>query len=681
MTEIRKIHNMNEVIMQNIEKKYRKQILYGVLLALGMVVLFLLVYKAQIEPHAGDVIVSTVMSEHKTTSEVIMSAEAPIVSEVFVCKVPKLKQIRIACKGKNISEDASLLMTLTEIDTGKVHYKKEVSVKKIISTKSAKVRMKMKKSIKDSEGKIFILSWQLLNPGDTVLTIKGNYKPGIVHSFNGIPDNKTNIIYNMRYSKCKELFVLYIALCIALLILAEVSYVLIVVKKKTIVQFYIPIALILGMIFNAVIVLHGVPDEPGHVDTAYKYSNQMLFVEDTGIPGTIYKRQCDVELQDMLANGVETNSYYQMLEHTFEKPSSEDLIAVQYTDSSNLVPGIIYYPAALGISIGRLLGLSAFVTLCLGRMMNLLVFVLLTWCAIRTIPFGKNMLGWLGMLPIAMQQGASVSYDPVINGLIILFIALCFSLSKKAHIRKLEWCLLAVLVVLVAMSKSGAYLPVLLLVLLLLGRQGEKRIQLDFKKVLLLIAGCILIAAVLAFKFMPTIQSLFFEDVRLGSNGEESLYTLSYILKHPLSTLYMYWNTFMHSSATHLRGLLGGMLGWLDIKVNWVLLIIILIGGLLLVNVEGERYEGTKRQRILMVVAIVGSVVIIMLSMLLAWTPIESTRITGLQGRYYYALAPMMLLLTSNHMISVNKEQCSKIWMTMLVTEVLIVLQVVATVL
>ena len=136
----------------------------------------------------------------------------------------------------------------------------------------------------------------------------------------------------------------------------------------------------------------GVPDEPGHLDTAYKYSNKILFVEDTGNPGTIYKRRCDVEMSDMLANGLESNSYFQLMTDTFHRAEDTELMEVGYVDSTNLVPGIVYIPSALGISLGRILGLSAMFTLQMARVFNLICFVLLAWAAVRMIPFGKNVL-------------------------------------------------------------------------------------------------------------------------------------------------------------------------------------------------------------------------------------------------------------------------------------------------
>ena len=54
--------------------------------------------------------------------------------------------------------------------------------------------------------------------------------------------------------------------------------------------------------------------------------------------------------------------------------------------------------------------------------------------------------------------------------------------------------------------------------------------------------------------------------------------------------------------------------------------------------------------------------------------------IQGLQGRYFLPLAFPLFCLTANRMVLVRKNQGACIWMTMMATEVLLVLQVAAMV-
>ena len=166
-------------------------------------------------------------------------------------------------------------------------------------------------------------------------------------SFNDNPADHSNVIYSLSYSDNSFMSLFYAILCAALLLLAALASYLIIIRRQTIQQFFVPLALLLGLIFQCLVTVHGVPDESTHLDTAYKYSNQILFVQSTDTPGTIYKRECDARLSEMLANGLESNSYYQLLYHTFERPSDTQMVQVSYIDGTNLVPGIVYLPAAL----------------------------------------------------------------------------------------------------------------------------------------------------------------------------------------------------------------------------------------------------------------------------------------------------------------------------------------------
>ena len=609
--------------------KKNRQLFYGIALLCILSIVCMLVYKAQIRDKLDKAVHGTLMSEHKDNGTIYINGDSPVLTEMFICRVPELKQLRIQCKGEKTDAGAVLVMTLTDADSGKEYYHKEEKVSELVQGKNAvMIAMKLKKKLSDSEGEQLILSWELLSPGQTQLAITANVKPGMVVACNGQQDNKSNVIYDWKYADCRELKSMYALLCAALLLMGMVGYNLIIVRKLPADKFYLPIALILGLIFQVLIPVHGVPDEPGHMDTAYKYSNKLLFVEDTGVPGTIYKRQCDIEMGDLLANGVESNSYYMLKYHTFERPDNTELKAVNYVDSSNLVPGIVFLPGAIGISIGRILGLSALFTLQLGRICNLIFFVLVCSMAIRRIPYGKNLLALLGLLPIAMQQGASASYDAVINGIIFLFIAECFRLAEMEHRTGTDWILLIISGILAVLLKGGVYAPVLLTLALLRNGKGKA----------------------------------------------------AWIVRHPVKLVYLYWNTFMKRGDNYLRGLLGGKLSWLDIEIKWIFLVVLLVGLLLMVNVKGDKFPKTKKRCGLIVAAGGIPVLLIILSMVFAYTKAGAAAVGGVQGRYFLAVAPLLFLPFTTDMVEVSDQQCRRIWMTMLVTEIIIVLQVVVLV-
>lgn len=659
----------------------KNQIIGGLVLVLFLCAIFTLIYKAQLEDSFDKNVNCTLMWEHKQNNAIELSAEKTSLTQVFTCTVPDLKLLTIECNGKKIDANTYIELSLTEPGTGKEYYYKKAKLRSVAKTGKKKIKMKMDKSIQDSENKQFILNVSLIDAGESRVRVTANYKAGIVTSVDGVQDNKTNIIYSMQYSNTKQLKSLYGMICVELLLLALLSYYLIIVCRKSVEQFYVPLALLMGFIFQAVVVVHGVPDEPWHMDTAYKLSNKLLFVEDTDEPGYLMKRQCDVIMSDMLANGVESNSYYQVLNHTLEIPDDTGLVKVAYTDSSNIVPDYIFLPTAIGISIGRLLGLSAMLTLQLGRICNLIVFVLLTWLAIRKIPYGKNVLGAIGMLPIALQQGASASYDAMINGILFLFIASCLQLLEKQKYKKRDILLIIVLIVLIAMVKGGVYLPVVLLTVLILDKWNiADQIKAINKKWIIAGLGLMIILIIaMIWKFLPVVSAIMVREV--DGADKNALYSLPYLLERPLNGVYLYWNTLIESGAGHLCGMLGGKLGWHDIQMSWIFVIANLISILLLVNVEQDQYKSNAKRRISILAICVVSVVLIMLSMLFACTTLGDTRILGLQGRYYLPMAPLLFMITSNSMIRVGKTQSERIWMSYILVGMMITLQFVVKVL
>ncbi len=663
----------------------KKQIFWAVILGLVLCFVFALVYKAQLADKFTKPVFATLKIEHKDNGQVEMSANNPVIVETFECTVPDLQVLYVETVGVVSNPDAMLHITISDADTGKLYYQID-RLAKGAAKKDKKKRIRVgiwdDPVFQDSEGKRLVLTMELQNPGDAVFYVNADQKPGFVSMFGGDPANKTNIISGMKYASCWQLRSMYAVLCLALLIFFELMYMLVVVKRLPVSKFYIPMALLFGMIMNVVIAPHGVPDEPWHIDTAYKYSNKMMFVGDTGIDGTIYKRTCDVKMEDMLANGVESNSYYQLAHHTFEKPEERELITVSYVDSSNIVPGIFFIPMALGITIGRLLGLSTMLMLLIGRFMNLLVFVLLTGFAIRILPVGKNMLAALGFLPIALQQGASASYDAMINGVIYVFIALCMSLSLEKTYKKWQVVLLVICGILTAVVKGGVYLPVLLLVFLLIHAKKKDHslnaIPKCKKRILItaVICGIAVVFCGALYYYFPVIKQLFAgQDTEIT---EDTLYSLGYLIHHPLNVVYLYWNTFINGGETLLRGFFGGLLSWLDIKISWVLLLVLVFSLVLFSNVEGDTYCGSKKKRIYMFAVFLVSLVLILLSMLVAFTPISSSKISGVQGRYFLCVAPLFYMAATTSIVHVSEEKCRNVWMTVIATEVLIVLQIIA---
>ena len=695
----------------------------GLLLALGLLLVFVLEYKADLRQNLEQSIPVTMYFKHKDNAVQEINDQAPVFEEDFLCAVPNLKKLKLHTEKVHVENDARMELSLLNLDTGKTCYLREFPARKI---RRYIYQMTMNKPLKDSERARMRLKIRLIagkTGRDNRICLTAGQRYGLVEAVNGDNQNKTNVIYSMYYGKGTELKSLYLLLCLALLLLAGTAFFLLVICRRTLWQSYIPLALLLGIIMTFVIPIHAVPDEPAHIDTAYTMSNRILGTGSPKREGYSYKRACDALMQDMMANTLETNHYYQLSKHFLEKPEDTRSIEVVAMDAGRIVPRFVYLPAALGISLGRVMGLSSLMTFTLGRMMNLLVYLLLTMLALVLMPYGRNMLALVMLLPITMQQAASASYDAILNGMLFLFTALCLRAVQKERISLPYALLLGLFSVFIVLSKGAVYSPLILLLLPVVfrskdrlsgveeenaavpgentqasgklegytrrprsgqrvkTRSKEEIIRTDRQEAprkntsrllfLLVPAALLLMAALFAIKFYPV-----FKPVLEGNlSADEGLtYTLASLLSQPQKIPYLLWNTFQTQSDYQLFGLLGGNLAWLEIKINRIYPIILLICLLLLVHVDGDTFQGGKRQRLLYIVTALCSITLVMLSMLIMFTARTETRIVGPQGRYYLAVFPLLLLAAATSMVHVNRKQQIAIAMTAVVTEIIMIM-------
>lgn len=658
--------------MNNTKKLPRHLIAFLILIFSICSVLFLM-YKTQFRSKLHKPVQYTMMTTHKPNGSVDLSKDSPILTETFTCKVPQLQQFTLSCKAQDKSSSASLFVTLQNADSGEIYYQGSESLSGLKATKAKQITCKLSEPAKDSENASLQLKLELADLEDTVLTFTANEKQALIQEFGGNPDSHTNVIYSLSYGNNDFMLRFYAGVCIAILLFAALTFYLLMIRRLSVQKFFIPIGLFLGLLIQCLITVHGVPDEPTHIDAAYKYSNQILFIKNPDTPGTIYKRTCDAELTDMLSNGLESNSYYQLLFHSFEQPENTELIPVSYSDTSALVPGIVYIPAAIGISVGRLLRLSPMLTYQLGRICSLIAFLLLVQFAICIAPFGKNLLAGLALLPITLQQAASASYDSVIIGLIFVYTALCFYFSKTRQRQKRYLILLAFLSLFIAIVKGGVYLPLLLLLPMCIQKRPKISARLVRWIIPAIVAAVLLIAATFV-KFMPMFSALF--DPNNGSTSSTSLYSISYVLHNPVKTIYLLWNTVVRRSDTLLQGLLGGSLSWLNVKVNWSILVILLVILLLLANVKNDSPVHTCKTYICLSFACCGSILLVMFSMLVGYTTMKWDFVQGLQGRYLLPISPALFSLSSTEMVSLDSDHTAKVWEAMMITEILLIIQV-----
>lgn len=447
-------------------------------------------------------------------------------------------------------------------------------------------------------------------------------------------------------------------------------------KQLPVEKAFVPVGLCLGILFSLVICLDTVPDEPSHVDTAYALSNEILRIPESGKPGYIFKRVEDIDSDAEERQSLDVENYKWMYQKRFW--TAEDETLAECSVRSNLGNGgkIYYLPQALGISIGRILGLGMLPVMMLGRFFSLICYIILVYSAIRKVPVGKLTLFLIGILPISLQQAASMSYDGMINGIAMLYLA--YNVYAFYGGRRLEVSDIAVIALtgsLMATVKGGTYIPLCLLPLMLLWTRKD---LLKEEKISIVSIVGLFIFTFAKDRLIGTLSTLSVsQGAAIGGAKSKEVYTFGYLLRRPVRLIGLYVNTIHEQGSEQLRNLFGGNLAWRDINIDWYLVIFLIILILLSCIRQGKEKYIPRLDKAYMGVLALGSFGLIELSMLLVWTPVTYNYITGAQGRYFIPFLFLILLCLRNSFFTVKKNIERQIMLLFCVTDLLIVLQVV----
>jgi hypothetical protein len=318
------------------------------------------------------------------------------------------------------------------------------------------------------------------------------------------------------------------------------------------------------------------------------------------------------------------------------KTDTEQTADFGYLCYSCFVP---YLPQAAGIYLVRKLDGSLLTAFYAGRLANLLVSVLALSLALRLMPFYKNVLGAVALLPVSVQQMATLSADALGIATCFLFTALVFRLIVPSDRRPGALLLLG-------LCGSGVLLPICkipfaLLTLLYLG-VSPARLG-SWRKYLLVGAA---LAAMTILGAYVTVRSSE-GATRLGEGiplpEVSRSRQLEYVAHHPEAFLKALGRTcacwgWLYCEQLAIVGSLNVVVAFLPAKAY--LLFVALVA--LLDRRAGWR-PSPRLQLLAAAVAVLGFT-LFHLMLYLVWTMVAGPVIEGFQGRYFLGFLPVALL-------------------------------------
>lgn len=507
----------------------------------------------------------------------------------------------------------------------------------------------------------------------------------------------------------------YIILSVAALLLILVSGIYLNITKFSIVKIYPVVMLIFGLGYMYVFPAMSAPDEIAHFISAYKISNKMLGKQATVKDGHVIIRAQDLWIEDV--DG----------EYTFDKSKSEEekvlipeegshgkIISSKLEETSykvfygegnirgadnyisfggkdyekaqslhapvNTIPSVYFLPAT-GITVARIMGLNSIYLVLFGRTANLILFILFGTLGIYFLPKFKEFIFLVSLLPTTIELAASYSYDAVMISSMIFFVSYVFFLAHEKEEFDIKDLVIISLIAGLVLPCKMVYFPMLLMLFSIPLYKFKFRGKVDGKikkeniAFFLASAVVVLLSWVFAMYLVNRATVVGYSTSTTSSlewAGEES-YTIGYLLHNKLKAVKLFYNTLLLQLEYYHKTMFGAYLGHADdvVGIPYIGFLVLNIGMIFSVFGEAKEKQLLVKERVLTGISIFFVVFLVLLSMLIAWTPISSEFIEGVSGRYFIpVLLPMLMIFRNNKIVIKDETKRNIIFLFILINAI-----------
>jgi hypothetical protein len=297
---------------------------------------------------------------------------------------------------------------------------------------------------------------------------------------------------------------------------------------------------------------------------------------------------------------------------------------------------IAYAPQALGLLVGRVLGLSVLTSYYMARLFAATVGLALGNLALRMMPCGRLLAFIVLVLPMTLFQLASMSQDAFQIPAAVLVIALGTRLIARGdeNSAKSPWSLVALAAVVAAGRPPLVPLAFLAATPPPPGDAGERRGA--WRNRVLAVAACLVVLVVWFSAVAPRYQ-----ETRRGSVVDPAR-QVAFLRENPGHLASIVTTSFVVSGRRWAEQTVG-VIGWLDARLpSWLYHVAwgLLAAAVLIDPFRRVRVDVMTRGLHLVVFGV--SFLGVLWATYLAWSDVGAARIRGVQGRYFLPLIPLL---------------------------------------
>lgn len=390
-----------------------------------------------------------------------------------------------------------------------------------------------------------------------------------------------------------------------------------------------------------------VPDEPLHYLSAYNLSNRFMMKYQ---PGQVEMRDDDYKLYSTSQTRAGLLDYYK-LSQDFSFTDKSGTSTVHQAEPIEDRP-LSYVFSSVGITIGRIFDLGAYPTFYLGRFMNLLLMALCLYFSMKLMPFGKIAMFAVATLPMTLHLAGSFSYDVYNIGLCMVLIAYLIKLIYSHDKVTITDLIIVSAIAACVIPYKSVYIGIGFLAFLIPKGNFKSKAQKWVYRLVMSLAGVVMIIPVQFARYF----SISSETTAI--NGVATFnYTLHDFFTMPIKMVSVFCRTIATNIDWYYNTMIGGSLAWFQIDLPSILIFAftaILI--LTLIRREDEPQILRPLSRAYVGVLFAATAFLILFVMLLDCTPYGGGSILGVQGRYLLPVIPMLLLLTRNNTLVLNRN-------------------------
>ena len=416
--------------------------------------------------------------------------------------------------------------------------------------------------------------------------------------------------------------------------------------KPNIYIFFIVTAAVWGLIMSFLVPVGQTPDENSHFSFMLEAcGTNKLYPEDRD---EFYKSSGLISVASERAD-FNTEAYFR----DGMKKYSYGLLDLKVHISPSIIK---FLPGALGFHLGLLFRLPMLICHQLAELTALIYYILICTIALKKMPFKKEVLMFVMLMPMAIQQAGSINPDVMVNTSAFLITAMI--LDFKVRDKKVGWKDLIILMILalILFICKMIYIPLCLGILIVpadkfrlpIGRKFELQ---SFVRKYKIVAALLIVAAAAAGLYL--------------FRGNETVKVLLATLSHPIKFMMLIKVTLGMLKDFYLQTMVG-CFGWLDTFVPYTFIVFFMVFMLYIsIMTSGEDIERARvlniKNRIYLIFLVILIFMLIMCSMTI-WSfklsgydlsadlsryrgyLMNTGFIQGVQGRYFIPILPILLV-------------------------------------